>query len=89
MLKNIKCPICNLTVLFRYHIPDKNFKIVDGKITRDDACKGKFFDDPELIFECSSNDRSHDIYSDIYYNVNDELENTIREEFYRGKYYED
>ena len=87
MLEKMYCPICNSEIVLRYHIPDKNFKITDGKITRDDAHKGQFFDDPELNFECS-NDRGHNIYNLSYSNVNDELENTIRKKFYIGAYYD-
>jgi hypothetical protein len=51
---------------------------------RDDAWKGSGFDDSELLFECS-NDREHELHR----SKNDEWENTIREEFYRGAYYAD
>jgi len=88
MLKNMKCPVCNSEIVFRYHTPDKNFKITDGKITRDDAHTGQYFDDPELIFECSNDMENHSIYGHSNFNDIDQWENTIREEFYRGKYYE-
>ena len=42
---------------------------------------GMIFDDPILLFECS-NDREHDLLN------LDEWEEIIREEFYRGAYYE-
>ena len=84
MLETKYCPICKGEIILRYHTPDKNFKISKGKIIRDDAWKGAGFDDPELLFECL-NDREHI----IDHSKNDEWENTIREEFYRGTYYDD
>jgi hypothetical protein len=38
-------------------------------------------DQPELLFECS-NDREH------YFHIPEGWEENIREEFYRGAYYE-
>ena len=75
------CPKCNAEVVIRYHIPDKNFVIRDGKIVRDDGWKSILLNQPELLFECSS-DREHDVPMD------NEWEDLIRAEFYEGAYYE-
>ena len=84
MFKTKYCQICKGEITIRYHTPDKTFAIRNGQITRDDihtGMIGMIFDDPILLFECS-NDREHDLLN------LDEWEEIIREEFYRGAYYE-
>jgi len=75
------CPECGAEVTLRYHVEDKNFRIENGKIVRDDAHQGGFWDTPELHFECS-NDREHK--TPKY----EKWEKPIRDEFYRGVYYD-
>jgi hypothetical protein len=77
MFESRYCPECNAEVVIRYHIPDKNFVITDGKIVRDDAWVGQ----PEILFECS-NDREHDVP------MFTKWEDPITKEFYKGAYYE-
>ena len=80
MLEKKYCPACGGEITIRYNTPDKNYRIENGKLVRDDASTGPGFDDAELLFECS-NDREHELP------VFDGWEETISEEFFRGAYY--
>jgi hypothetical protein len=81
MFETRHCPECGAEVTLRYHIKDKHFRIEDGKIVRDDAHQGGYWDNPELIFECS-NDREHEIPN------YPKWEDPITTEFFDGGYYD-
>ena len=81
MFKKAYCTVCGGEIRIRYHTPDKNFTIRNGQITRDDIHKGMIVNQPELLFECP-NDREH------YFHIPDPWEENVREEFYKGAYYE-
>lgn len=81
MFENRYCPTCKAEVTLRYYIEDKHFRIEKGKLVRDDAVQGEFWDTPELLFECS-NDREHKIPNLPNW------EDPIKEEFYKGAYHD-
>jgi hypothetical protein len=82
------CPECGVEIKFSYIVPEKSFIIEDGKIVRDDAHTGGWFETPDIDFYCS-NDRSHIIEKDdiVYEQTFDEWMEEVTDEFYRTDHY--
>jgi len=73
MIKTKKCKQCGGDIVFSYETPTKTFVIEDGKIVRDDAWAGPYYDNPQLVFHCS-NDVEHDIDSEEISKWSEEIE---------------
>jgi len=76
----MKCKVCGEEIVFDYIVPTKSFKIVDDKISRDDAWKGPEHDSPYLEFYCP-NDRDHDIDTTETNKWAEEVESKFYEDF--------
>ncbi len=69
--------------MFTYTVPERSYRIEDGKIKRDDAWEGPMYDNPFIDFYCSG-DREHNIETRTILHEKDfyEWAEEIEDEFY-------